>query len=575
VFLSSNRRRIAAAVGLTAATAAVGLPLLFSPPAGADTAGNPLTTTLSIGSQTNVAPGTPLTGITNGETATITATTTAAPAGQVLNGIDVRLCAGASTVTSSFDFSPLQGGKCIKDPVGASDTLKSLAVGPPNVTGTTTFNLGKGSDTFSSAAFPGGNTITCNSTHPCTLWINEKGTFPLTTSGTASNLYVSYPVNYAAPVAPVAPTAATATLAGPNLTNANLAWTAPANADEVDFYTITPVVNGTAGTPFNTPDATPSFTVTGLNYFSSYVFQIAAHNPTATGPTVATAAVSPNPTVTPTGVSAVSPGSGLADVTWTNPTDTSGVTAYTVKAFLNGGATAAATLAGVTTQPAHFTGLADGLYTFTVTAQYGATNLGPVSANSGPLQIGGKKVTQEILVTKPNGTLDIAEACANGSGVVPAGTGPQFGFYPQDCNINLSAPVFNTTEWKSTGTIQPVSVQDLRDGDFGWHVSAQITDFQGAVPANAFNGNCLGFTPVATGLSNNPPVYTQTVTAGAAVLPNCAAPATTNLKSNPTALTGAIGAGLGRADLSGALDLRIPLSVKADNYKATMTFTVI
>lgn len=135
--------------------------------------------------------------------------------------------------------------------------------------------------------------------------------------------------------------------------------------------------------------------------------------------------------------------------------------------------------------------------------------------------------------------------------------------------------MFNTTEWKSTGTIQPVSVQDLRDGDFGWHVSAQITDFQGAVPANAFNGNCLGFTPVATGLSNNPPVYTQTVTAGAAVLPNCAAPATTNLKSNPTALTGAIGAGLGRADLSGALDLRIPLSVKADNYKATMTFTVI
>ena len=95
---------------------------------------------------------------------------------------------------------------------------------------------------------------------------------------------------------------------------------------------------------------------------------------------------------------------------------------------------------------------------------YGVNN-GSESAASAPVKIGSHSVSQTIIATRPQGTLDIAEACANGyaggtfgtpplttsytgptanPGGVPA-DGPQFGVYPQTCDVNLGTGVLNDT----------------------------------------------------------------------------------------------------------------------------------
>jgi hypothetical protein len=187
----------------------------------------------------------------------------------------------------------------------------------------------------------------------------------------------------------------------------------------------------------------------------------------------------------------------------------------------------------------------------------------------------GTFVTQVITATRPTGTLDIAEACANGTGTVPAGVGPQFGSYPQSCTVALGTGVINAagTYYVANGNISTVSVRDLRSADVGWNVNAQITNFTSA--SGSFSGNCLAFTPSAAGLGG-PAGYIQTVAAGAPAAGDC----TTGLVSSTTVMTGGVlphpnTGGLGRADLTGPLTLNIPVSAPAGAYSATLTFTAI
>ena len=333
-----------------------------------------------------------------------------------------------------------------------------------------------------------------------------------------------------------------------------------------------------------------------------------AHNSLGNG------AASPQsaPPVTPTpgapsAPAASSSSNGTADVTFA---PVASATGYVVTPFDVTTSTAGAPLT-VAASPAHFTGLTNGdTYTFTFHAVYGSNN-GGESPASAPVKIGSKSVSQTIIASRPQGTLDIAEACANGytggtfnsSSPKPinpplttsytgptanpgAAAGPQFGLYPQTCDVNLGTGVLDATStyYVATGALNSVSVRDLRSGDAGWSVSTQLTAFTGETPGNTFQGSCLAMTPSYTELSNTA-LYSQMVhvptdtttdaattgTAVAAIGGTCAG---TGLAGATVQTAKPLG-GLGVSQLDGALTLNIPVSAPADTYVATLTFTVL
>jgi len=561
-----RRRRLtkaAAVVGALAATAAVS-PLL-AVTASADTAGNPYTTTANVGAG-NQAPLSTLAGLVNGQNITLRVTS----GGPALNQVEARLCSGTSNVAIQTDFNPTDTGQCVNAPLsaGTNDYVNRL-VGPPNTdTGTYTFKVGTGSNTFQYVDVNTSNlataNITCDVANPCRLWLRE--------SGAAGVFFAHYDLTFAGnPDAPAAPTGT----AGSG--SVNLSWSAPANTGNspVDYYVITPYIGGVAQATIQTPTNATSYSVGSLANFTCYTFTVRAHN--AAGflgsESSASATLTPGPAPA-TNVTAGQPGNGSVVVSWTPPTDTTNLTGYLLTSYAGPSyATAGATQAvnSPAATSATFGGLTNNTsYKFTVIAVYGADN-GPESAQSNAATPNNKVVYQVITANRPQGALDIAEACATGGTLT-------FGTYPQSCNVNLGTGVLNAaaTYYVTPQTpIQTVSVQDTRDSDVGWNVNASVTSFTGP---GTFSGGCLGFAPTATGLSTTP-VYTQTITTGATTAANCAAPGLTAGGGVTVMTGGAPGTatpqgGLGRADLTGNLDLNIPVSAPAGAYTATLSFTV-
>jgi hypothetical protein len=213
----------------------------------------------------------------------------------------------------------------------------------------------------------------------CDIYVinaDGSGTPENITGGISTCVTIS---DWAPATTPGAPTAVGAT---PGNTSALVVWAAPVSngGSPITGYTVT----SSAGGQTCTTGGTLSCIVTGLTNGIAYTFTVTATNAAGTGPaSAASAPVTPGPFPDPpTGVSATAAGSS-AQVTWVAPVSDGGspITGYTATAS-PGGKTC-------TTSGALFctvTGMADGLYTFTVIATNGTGSSLP-SAPSSALRI--------------------------------------------------------------------------------------------------------------------------------------------------------------------------------------------
>jgi hypothetical protein len=569
------------------------------------TSASAATTYTNAASTVVVNPG-PTTGLTDGQSVSMAVTKVGTHS---ITSLTAHLCVNNPNpggfppgISNSAQFLP-DGGFCTTKPVSLGDGETTLTIDPAISAGTLAFKVGYGTSTVDAV-----NTtaVSCTAASPCSLVLQEDTDLGF--------LYVTIPVTMASP--PAAPgqvtPAPTAALTG---NTATVSWTAQTANPAVTDYIVTPYIGATAQTPIDTGSTALSASVPGLTNFTAYTFTVSAKNSLGTGAQSAQSnAVTPGP-AGPLNVTATSPGSGAANVAWNAPTFTTGLTGYTVTPV---GGPGTCVVTGLT---AACTGLTNGsTYTFSVVAQYGAGNNGQASV-SGPVAIGGRSVDQVIWTSRPAGTLDIAEACANnytgqapvlkngGNGgttpapVAPANpllptattsypgnptgiadpTQPDFGFYPQTCDVDLGTGVLNaaSTYYVASGNLNTVSVRDLRDTDTGWTVGTQITPFTSG--ANTFNASCLAFTPKYTELSNSATYSQLSGVPGSAA----SAAATTGTGTviggtctgaglaGATVMTGSATGGLGRTDLDAPLTVNIPVAAHSGTYSADLTFTVL
>lgn len=614
---------------VAASIAATGLMtgLMISPAAADPTPPPGMTTVASIAgsSQTNVPNSGPLTALLNGTTVDIVMTATGATAGKFF-GADVRLCKPGLTITFQSQFNPTQGGNCVDQPLTAqSDDFLTASAAPTNVTATASFRVGTGSRTFTAGS--SSTTITCDATHPCSLWIKESFDTALVPSGSQ---FLHYDLTYAG-----APGSPTVTATGGNASG-TVNWAAPANTGNAAITSYTVSINPADGAaPTQTVSgATTSATFTGLSNFTTYTASVTATNTAVDGTTTFTSATPGTATFTPvppavTGVSAT-PADSKVDLSWTAPTGPA-PTDYEVTVHpVNPAGADIVLLTGSTATNFTVTGLTNGnVYTARVRAKYGA-NFGAFSADSAPFTPQGVFITQSITVTRPEGALVLTQICGNHAaraadpaipnwwpgapavGAVSSGTAPtsagnpdplfnQYPYpvdasgnpvatYPTDCGIALGTARFITSGpgagqyFQAKGLLNQVTVVDTRDTDPGWTASGQMGAFS-AGPGKSFSGGQLGWTPLTT--SSTPSftdasgnTYTQAVAAGAVVAPNtgagglgggaplgtAAAAATTG-----TNTTGGLGIAVFDADLK----LLIPVFAKSGTYTGVLTITAV
>ena len=123
--------------------------------------------------------------------------------------------------------------------------------------------------------------------------------------------------------------------------------------------------------------------------------------------------------------------------------------------------------------------------------------------------------------------------------------------------------------WVFTGGLTGVSVQDTRPTEPGWTVTGQSTSFaNGAITVPAAY---LGWTPaVATGGDAE-----GTVTAGPSIASALASTSSSGLSAPAKLASVATGSGLGTANLSSGLELRIPDTSPTGTYASTLTLTLV
>ncbi|MGZ4700444.1 MAG: fibronectin type III domain-containing protein [Ilumatobacteraceae bacterium] len=500
--------------------------------------------------------------------------------------------------------------------------------GTPVVNQTTSVGtaLLTGIPTFAFAGFPAGffPNGAYNIGFACTLAgaTTSFWTAPITVNNAAGFAY-SFGAVPAAPVL-TSVTPGNASLAG--------AFTEAAATPAVTGYTVTAVP--TAGATVTLPLAAgaTTFTLTGLVNGTQYAVSLIATNTVGNSPASNTVNGTPSlPGQPAPGVSAV-PGANQVTINITAPVgETATRTGYTLAVS----PTVAGSPFSVAAAATSFTvtGLTPGTtYTFTLTATYAAPDFGtPAVTSAAPTS--SAVITQEIDVTRPVGGLVLTQVCnrfgaldaeaAIGGyfpafGAVPtfdAGTAPtldpvvggagdplypQYPYpvnaagdsianYPTHCGLHLATPTLITTGaeagkyFRTDGRLNQVTIADTRDGDAGWSVTGQVTNFDvipagGTHPATCdstatcFNGNYLTWTPKKT--SDSGPTlegYDQNASAGPAMLTEALG---TGLHTAPQTLGLApVNAGLGIAVFDAHLRLLIPVTANAGVYRATLTLS--
>ncbi|MEU5695895.1 HtaA domain-containing protein [Actinosynnema sp. NPDC020468] len=130
--------------------------------------------------------------------------------------------------------------------------------------------------------------------------------------------------------------------------------------------------------------------------------------------------------------------------------------------------------------------------------------------------------------------------------------------------VDLGTATAAGDHYTATGRINPVRVTDTRAGKPSWSVSAQVSDFSAA--GKSFDGKYLGWTPAAT-------ENTGGAVAGAAVASGF--DSGTGLKQPATLGSAALDHASGSVLLGANLELKVPASVGAGTYDATLTLTAL
>lgn len=128
--------------------------------------------------------------------------------------------------------------------------------------------------------------------------------------------------------------------------------------------------------------------------------------------------------------------------------------------------------------------------------------------------------------------------------------------------VNLGTATQAGDHYLATGSINPVRVTDTRAGSPAWSVSAQVSDFSAA--GRSFDGKYLGWTPTA---SEN----TGGAVAGSAVASGF--DGGQGLKQSATLGSAPLDHASGSVLLGAGLELKVPVSVGAGTYDATLTLT--
>jgi RHS repeat-associated protein len=172
------------------------------------------------------------------------------------------------------------------------------------------------------------------------------------------------------------PSVPTNVAAAPGSAQATVSWGAPTDngGSAVTGYTITPVLNGNAGTPISVGGTATSATITNYNTTTplangtSYVFQVYASNSAGNGAPASSLAVRVGAPTAP-GSLAPTAGANKVSLTWTaSLPNASSITGYVATAYI-GGASGMSVALGPTAVAATISGLKGGTaYTIQVVA---------------------------------------------------------------------------------------------------------------------------------------------------------------------------------------------------------------
>ncbi|GAA2650020.1 Ig-like domain repeat protein [Paractinoplanes durhamensis] len=143
--------------------------------------------------------------------------------------------------------------------------------------------------------------------------------------------------------------------------------------------------------------------------------------------------------------------------------------------------------------------------------------------------------------------------------------------------VVLPAPALTSDASKLTtaGTINSLTVTDLRAGNLGWNVAGQVSDFSDG-KNHSINAANLGWTPKVIDNSASQDVAVGSkVEPANAIAPGVSAPAGLGLASSRTLASAAAGKGVGTAHLNASVSLQAPTTTVAGTYTATLTITAI
>jgi len=251
--------RLRAALQLLVVVAALAVPLAWANRASSDTTNLPpgLVTTASTPTQSNVSPNGPLTGLSDGTTVSITITGTGASAGKFF-GADARLCKAGLSIAFSAQFSPTTGGVCVNAPLSAaSDDFATASAAPVNTTVSFDFRVGTGTQTYDFSGHS--TTITCDSSNPCALWLNEA--YDVDTFGGSGSAFVHYDLNFGTSTGTTTTSTSTSTTST-TVTSGTTTTTLASTTSTSTSTTSTTIGSGTTTTSTSSTTVDPSATTT-------------------------------------------------------------------------------------------------------------------------------------------------------------------------------------------------------------------------------------------------------------------------------------------------------------------------